>query len=145
MKDGEVVELLKIANGYLPRVRLEYDRLKDELNSWKVEISNAVRIYQGFCDRNSELKKREDELQYSINELEAKRTKLQKTITESNQHLAEFHETNVDLEVEQEIVTLMNELSTPPPNIANSYHQNENETFQSRMQTSTNGYDHIHN
>ena len=30
MKDGEVVELLKIANGYLPRVRLEYDRLKEE-------------------------------------------------------------------------------------------------------------------
>ena len=29
MKDGEVVELLKIANGYLPRIRLEYDRLKD--------------------------------------------------------------------------------------------------------------------
>ena len=30
MGDGEVVELLKIANGYLPRVRLEYDRLKEE-------------------------------------------------------------------------------------------------------------------
>ena len=33
MRDGEVVELLKIANGYLPRVRLEYDRLKEEINS----------------------------------------------------------------------------------------------------------------
>ena len=33
MKDGEVVELLKIANGYLPRVRLEYDRVEAELNS----------------------------------------------------------------------------------------------------------------
>ena len=33
------------------------------------------------------------------------------------------------LEMEQEIVMLMNDLSTPPPNIANSYHQNENETF----------------
>ena len=77
MSDGEVVELLKIANGYLPRVRLEYDRLKEEkssleaeLNTWKAEISNAVRIYQRFCDRNLELKKREDELQHSINELE---------------------------------------------------------------------------
>ena len=28
IKDGEVVEYLKIANGYLPRVRLEYDILK---------------------------------------------------------------------------------------------------------------------
>ena len=54
--DGEVVELLKIANGYLPRVRLEYDRLKEEkssleaeLNSWKAELSNTVRTYQNFC------------------------------------------------------------------------------------------------
>ena len=81
--EGEVVELLKIANGYLPRIRLEYDRLKDEkssleseLNSWKAEISNAVRIYQQFVDRNIELKKREDELQLTINELEAKEAEL---------------------------------------------------------------------
>ena len=33
IRDGEVVELLKIANGYLPRVRLEYDRLKEEKSS----------------------------------------------------------------------------------------------------------------
>ena len=79
MKDGEVVELLKIANGYLPRVRLEYDRLKEEkssleteLNSWKAELSNTVQIYQDFCDRNLKLKKREDELQLSINKLEVK-------------------------------------------------------------------------
>ena len=76
MKDGEVVELLKIANGYLPRIRLEYDRLKEEkihraeLNSWKAELNNTVRTYQEFVDRNIELKKREDELQHSINELE---------------------------------------------------------------------------
>ena len=42
MGDGEVVELLKIANGYLPRVRLEYDRVKDELNSCKAELNNTV-------------------------------------------------------------------------------------------------------
>lgn len=29
MGDSKVVELLKIANGYLPRVRLEYDRLRE--------------------------------------------------------------------------------------------------------------------
>jgi len=132
IKDGEVVELLKIANGYLPRVRLEYDRVKEELNSRKAELislkaetRSEVRTYQQFCDRNLELKKREDELQHGINELEAKKTELQETTTDSNQHVAEFQETNADLEMEQEIVMLMNDLSTPPQNIANSYHQNE--------------------
>ena len=41
MGDGEVVETLKIANGHLPRVQLEYDRLKAELNSLEVEKSNS--------------------------------------------------------------------------------------------------------
>jgi predicted transcriptional regulator len=76
MRDSEVVESLKIANGYLPRIRLEYDRVKAELNSLKAENTNSVRIYQQFCDRNLELKKREGELQLSINELEAKETEL---------------------------------------------------------------------
>ena len=118
IKDGEVVELLKIANGYLPRVRLEYDRVKAELNSRKAELSNIARTYQQFVDRNIELKKREDELQHSINELEAKKTELQETTTDSNQYVAEFQETNANLEMEQEIVMLMNDLSTPPPNLA---------------------------
>jgi predicted transcriptional regulator len=59
MSDSEVMGLLKIANGYLPRVRLEYDRLNEEMNLGKAEknsldaeISNAVRTYQDFCDRN---------------------------------------------------------------------------------------------
>ena len=131
MSDGEVVELLKIANGYLPRIRLEYDRLneemnfrKNELNSWKAELSNTVRIYQDFCDRNLEMNKRINELQLIVDELEAKRTELEKTTTESSPHLAEFQETNADnnnpnLELEQEIVMLMNDLAQPPPNTAN--------------------------
>ena len=92
MGDGEVVELLKIANGYLPRVRLEYDRLKEEkssleaeLNSWKAELSNTVRTYQDFCDRNLKLKKREDELQLSINELEAKKAELNESSSQTLQ------------------------------------------------------------
>lgn len=40
--EGEVVELLKIANGYLPRVTLEYDRIKDELNYWKTGKPESV-------------------------------------------------------------------------------------------------------
>src|SRR5919106_4718319 len=80
MGDGEVVELLKIANGYLPRVRLEYDRVKEEINSckaevnsWKAELNNIALTYQQFVDRNLALKKREDELQHSINELDSKK------------------------------------------------------------------------
>ena len=38
--EGEVVELLKIANGYLPRIRLEYDRLKEEKSSLQAEINS---------------------------------------------------------------------------------------------------------
>ena len=90
IRDGEVVELLKIANRYLPRVRLEYDRLKDEkssleaeLNSWKAELSNIARTYQQFVDRNIELKKREDELQLSINELEVKAAELNESLSQT--------------------------------------------------------------
>jgi predicted transcriptional regulator len=99
--EDEVVELLRIANGYLPRIRLEYNRLneeanstKAELNSWKAELNNTVRMYQQFCDRNLALKNREDELQLNINELAAKEIELQKTTTELQQHLAELQENN---------------------------------------------------
>ena len=54
VNDGEVLELLKIANGCLPRARLEYERLcwenklqEAKLNSLKAEISNLALIYQG--------------------------------------------------------------------------------------------------
>ena len=70
--------------------REEYDRLEEEknslevkLNSWKVEISNAVRIYQDFCNRNLELKKREDALQLSINKLEAKEAELNESSSQT--------------------------------------------------------------
>jgi hypothetical protein len=33
MGEDEVIALLKIANGYLPRIRLEYDRLREEKSS----------------------------------------------------------------------------------------------------------------
>jgi hypothetical protein len=76
------------------RVRLEYDRLKAELDSLKAEISNSVQVYQDFCDRNIELKKREDELLHTIGELEAKRTELQKI--RLNESSPEFQESNRD-------------------------------------------------
>ncbi len=111
--EGEVIELLKIANGYLPRVRLEYDRIneeinsvKAELNSSKAELNNTVRIYQQFCDQNLELKNREDELQYSVDKLEAKESELQKTLSRLEQHNSllenNVNTSNLNTEVNQE-------------------------------------------
>ena len=90
MGEGGVLELLKIANGHLPRVRLEYDRVQAELNSLKAELDNTVRIYQQFCDQNVALKNREDELQLSIKELKTTKVELQKIML--NECPPEFHE-----------------------------------------------------
>jgi hypothetical protein len=141
MGDGEVMEILKIANGYFPRVRLEYDRLKAELdslkaelNSWKAEINNSVRVYQQFCDRNISLKNREDELQLNIIELKDKEKELRKLTTELKQHLSRLQEnisndTNMSPEVKQGGIISTNDVLLPPPNMAINCHQNENDTF----------------
>jgi predicted transcriptional regulator len=115
--DVEIVQLLKIANGYLPRVRLEYDRLqqevnstKVELNSWKAATSNEVRVYQDFCDRNLALSKREGELQRNIDELKARKTEL-------NKSLSEFEESDMDKEnfnLEEEVTSMINVLTQHP-------------------------------
>jgi hypothetical protein len=116
MSDVEVVELLRIANRYLPRIRLEYDRVKEEinlnkaeLNSWKAATSNEARVYQQFCDRNLALKKREDELQLNIDKLEAKEIELQKTIIRLEQHLSVLT-TNLYPEVMQEDIISTNDV-----------------------------------
>lgn len=130
MGDGEVVELLKIASGNLPLVRLEYDRTKAELNSLKAELSNVVRIYQQFVDSNIALKKREDELQQTINKLEAKKAELQKP--KLNEPLPEFHENNgnkdVNLVVQQEDVISMNDVLIPQLNMSINYDQSQRNT-----------------
>jgi hypothetical protein len=105
--DDEVVELLRIANGYLPMVRLEYDRVQSELNSCKADLDNAVRIYQQFVDQNIALKRREDELRLNIGKLEARERELQKTIDELQQQLStlseyEFNTSNLYPEVKHE-------------------------------------------
>jgi hypothetical protein len=122
IRDSEVVELLKIANGHLPRVRLEYDRVKDELNywkaeinSWRAELNNIARTYQQFVDRNLDLKKRECELQQTIDELENKKAELQKT--KLNEPLSEFHDNTIEYnlysEVKQEEVIFTNDVFEP--------------------------------
>jgi hypothetical protein len=131
----------RIANRYLPRIRLEYGRIneemnstKTELNSWKAAVSNEVRVYQDFCDRNLALKKREDELQLSVDKLEAKEIELQKATAGPNQLLAELQINNVyndnqNSEVKQEEVILTNDVFIPPPNMIIDYHPNENEAL----------------
>ena len=128
MGDGEVVELLKIAKGYLPSVRLEYDVVKAELNSIRAELNNTVQIYQQFVDSNIALKKREVELRQTIDELEAKKSELQKP--KLNEPLPEIHENNgnknVSLKVQQEDV-VSNDVLIPQPNMSINYNQYENE------------------
>ena len=104
-----------------------------QLNSWKAAVNNSARIYQDFCDRNLELKKREDELQLSTNELKAKENELQRIISGLKQQLSELREFNVDnntvdLEIKQEKAIFTNDVFVPPPNMVINYHHNENET-----------------
>jgi hypothetical protein len=132
MSDEDVVELLKIAKGHLPRVRLEYDRLKTELNSWKAAITNEVQAYQQFVDRNIALKNREDELLNIINELETKQTELQKTLDGLKQQVSEFQNINADntglnSEVKLNGISTNNSIVQPPPNTTTDYHQIEQE------------------
>jgi hypothetical protein len=52
------------------------------------------RIYQDFCDRNIELKNREDELLNTISELEAKESELHKT--RFHESLSEFEDNKAE-------------------------------------------------
>ena len=127
MGDREVIALLKIANEHLPRVRLEYDRFKAELNSRKAAISNEVRVYQQFVDRNVELRRREDELQLNVNELEAKESELQKIISRFERHISvlenNVNATNLNLEANREDIISTNDELIPSLNC----HKYENE------------------
>jgi predicted transcriptional regulator len=118
MGDGEVVELLKISNGYLPLVRLEYDRTKAELYSLKAELSSTVQKYEQFNDSNIALKRREDELHLNIGKLEARERELQKSINGLQQQLStlseyEFNGSNVNPEVKHEEI-IPNDVLIPP-------------------------------
>ena len=139
MGDGEVVELLKIANGYLPLVRLEYDRTKAELNSWKAELSSTVQKYQQFVDSNIALKRREDELLLNISKLEAREKELRKTTTELQQHLSMLVESNADTtilnpEVKQEDIIPMNDVLIPTINTTVNCNPDENKMLGHHLQ-----------
>ena len=129
ISDMEVEELLKVANGCLPRVRLEHDRLNAELNSLKAETSNIARTYQQFVDRNIELKNREDELLKTIGELEAKKIELQKTVSQSEFQDNDTDNTNVILKARFEEIISTSDVSIQRSNITTDYYQNDNDAF----------------
>jgi hypothetical protein len=110
-------------------VRLEYDRFNNELNSKKAELNSITRTYQQFCDRNIELKNREDELRKSISELEAGAAELQKARLNGSLSQSAFQDndrdnTNMILKARLEEIILTSNVSTQRSNITNN-HQNE--------------------
>jgi predicted transcriptional regulator len=63
MSEVQLVELLKVANGHLPRVTSQYEKLKAEINSLEYEKSNSAKDYQQLRDGISNLHKTENQLQ----------------------------------------------------------------------------------
>ena len=95
MGDGEVVELLKIANGHIPRVQLEYDRLKAELDSLEDEKSNSTEDYHRLCNEISGMKTTVDQLQLTIRESKDEKAKLEMQIRLEN-FVKDFQDNNIE-------------------------------------------------
>jgi predicted transcriptional regulator len=69
MSDDEVAELLRIANRYLPAVRLEYNRLKEEKNSLEASVEESARTLQEISDRTSKEAKTLEQYRSIYNQL----------------------------------------------------------------------------
>ena len=91
-----VVELLKIANGHLPRVRLEYDRLKAELNSLEDEKSNSTEDYHRLCNEISEMETKVDQLQLNIKESKDEKAKLELLKIRLQNFVKDFQDNNIE-------------------------------------------------
>ncbi|MGC2308522.1 MAG: hypothetical protein WA461_08965, partial [Nitrososphaeraceae archaeon] len=76
MSDSEIIELLKIANGHLPWVKLEYDRLKAELDSLEDEKSNSAKEHQRLCNETSEMETTVNQLKLVTKRLKEEKAKL---------------------------------------------------------------------
>ena len=96
MSDAEVVELLKIAKGHLPRVQLEYDRLKAELNSLEDEKSNSTEDYHRLCNEISGMKTTVDQLQLTIRESKEEKAKLELQKIRLQNFLKDFQDNNIE-------------------------------------------------
>ena len=96
MNDSEVVGLLKIANGDLPRVKLEYDRLKAELNSLEDEKSNSTEDYYRLCNEISGMKTTVDQLQLTIRESKEEKAKLELQKIRLQNFVKDFQDNNIE-------------------------------------------------
>ena len=96
MSDNEVVELLKIAKGHLPRVQLEYDRLKAELNSLEDEKSNSTEDYHRLCNEISGMKTTVDQLQLTIRESKEEKAKLELQKIKLQNFVKDFRDNNIE-------------------------------------------------
>jgi hypothetical protein len=96
MSDDEVVELLNIANGHLPRVRLEYDRLKAELNSLEDEKSNSTEDYHRLSNEISRMKTTVDQLQLTIRESKDEKAKLELQKIKLQNFVKNFRDKNLE-------------------------------------------------
>jgi predicted transcriptional regulator len=96
MSDEDIVELLNIAKGHLPRVTLEYDRVKAELNSLKDEKSNSAKEYQQLCNKISEMKTIVDQLQLNIRESKEENSKLELQKIKLQNFVKDFQDNNIE-------------------------------------------------
>jgi predicted transcriptional regulator len=96
MSDDDVVELLNIAKGHLPRVRLEYDRLRAELNSLEDEKRNSAKERQRLCNEISEMKSIVDQLQLSTRESKEENSKLELQKIKLQNFVKNFQGNNVE-------------------------------------------------
>jgi hypothetical protein len=96
MSDNEVEELLKIANGHLPRVTLEYDRLKAELNSLEDEKTNSTEDYHRLCNEISGMETTVDQLQLTIKESKDEKAKLELHKIKLQNFVKNFQDNNIE-------------------------------------------------
>jgi hypothetical protein len=96
MSDEDVVELLNIAKGHLPRVKLEYDRLKAELNSLVNEKRNSAKEHQRLCDEILEMRTTVDQLQLNIRESKEENSKIELRKIKLQNFIKDFRDNNME-------------------------------------------------
>jgi predicted transcriptional regulator len=96
ISDDEVLELLNIAKGHLPRVKLEYDRLKAELNSLGDERSNSAKEHELLCNEISEMKTTVDQLQSTMKESKDENSKLELQKIRLQNFITNYQNNNIE-------------------------------------------------